>query len=459
MNYRLGFLYGVLVLLIFSALVKEQARNFRGLAKPSAVPIDFRVYYIAGTMVGTHSELYEVADGDPALKPYFVLFGVKSSSDSGTQAQHLAFPSAGPFLYPPLAALAMRPLTHFSPRLALFLWRCFSAFLTLVSVYFIVATFDLGNVWTSSVLALAGAFAFFPFVETIDLGQINALILACWAIGIYLAVHRKFTFSAFFFALGTLIKITPLLALGLFVIRRQWNWVLSYFAWLLLLLGLSVGFGGWHSHVTYVRKVLPALSCAAPITENKSLGGLIQSLAIGDVVVFDSENPKLLPLIPAACILATALGAILYVGILLFFYRWRKDQRALGAELAAIALLSLLISPIAWRHHYLLALIPLIFLWLPGTTSLRRWQLIPLAAATLVIGTPFADYAILYLHGAPRLLANGLEPLATMVLLGLGMPWVPLKPPVSGLSDSSQLGGRTQAELALRSNAEPVNPL
>lgn len=427
-NHKAGFTYCVLVLLIFSAMVKEQARNLRGVANPSAMPIDFPVYYVAGTMVGTGSQLYEVPSEDPALQPYFVLYDVKPSSDSGRQAQRLGFSSVSPFLYPPLAALAMKPLTHFSPRLALFLWRCGSGLLTLVSVYFIVATFARGNIWISYVLALAGAFAFFPFVETIALGQVNAVILACWAIGIYLAVRGKFASSAFFFALGTLVKITPVLALGVFVVRRQWKWVLSYFAWLLILTGLSVSFVGWRSHITYVRNVLPALSCGAPITENKSLAGLIQSLTIGDVVVFNSATPKVFPLNAAACIVAKVGGIVLYAGMLLYFYRWRKNQPALGSELAAIALLTLVVSPMAWRHHYLLALIPLILLWLPGTMPLNRRRLIALTAATLIIGTPFAEYAILYLHGTLRLLANGLEPLATLVVLGLGMPWAPPQP-------------------------------
>lgn len=425
-NYKAGFAYCVLVLLIFGALVKEQARNFRGQANPSGMPIDFPVYYVAGTMVGTGAELYEVPEGDSSLRPYFVLYNVEPSSDAGKWAQSLGFRAVSPFLYPPLAALAMRPLTYFSPRLAVFLWRCFSGLLTLVSVYFIVATFARGNIWVSYVLALAGAFAFFPFVETVDLGQINALILVCWAIGIYLAVHRKFSSSAFFFALGTLLKLTPVLAVGVFVIRRQWKWVLSYLAWLLILTGLSVSLVGWQAHVTYVRRVLPSLSSGVPITENKSLAGLIQSLALGDVVVLNSENPKVLPLNLAAGVVAKALGALLYGGMLLFFYRRHKDQAALGAELAAVALLTLVISPIAWRHHYLVALIPLVYLWLPGTIPLKRWQLIALSAATLIIGTPFVDYAIVILRGNWRLLANSLQPLATLVVLALGIPWAPV---------------------------------
>jgi hypothetical protein len=417
------FAYGLLVLLIFCAPLKEEARNFRGVDMPSAMPNDFPVYYVAGSLAATGRELYNVPQGDPALRPYFVLSNVPSSSDWARQAQGFGFHGASPFIYPPFAALIMRPLSFFSPRLSLFLWRCVSGLLTALSVYFILASFARTQIGLKFVLALAGAFSFFPLVETIDLGQANALILACWAIGIYLAVNNKFTLSALCFAVGTLIKINPVLAVGVFVIRRQWKWLAAYFIWLLILISISVGVSGWAAQMTYVRTVLPTLSCGAPIAENKSLAGLIQSLAIGNVVILDSSSPKLLPLIPAACHVAVGLSAVLYVGILFFFYRQRNSQEALVSELAAVALLSLLISPVSWRHHFLLALIPLIYLWLPETKLLKQWQLIALTAATLIIGTPFADYAARYLHGNLRLFLNGLQPVATMVLLGLGMPW------------------------------------
>jgi alpha-1,2-mannosyltransferase len=375
----------------------------------------------------TNTELYEAPTGETSLKPYFVLYSVAPSSESGRQAKQLGFHSVTPFIYPPFAALVMRPLTHFSPQVAILLWRCLSGFLVLVSVFLIVATFASGEMRPSFVMAVAGAFAFFPFVQTIGLGQINALILACWAVGIYQASRMRPVCSALFFAIGTLLKLSPVLALGVFVIRRQWKWVISYTLWLAILIGLSVWVCGWRSHVTYIRQVLPSLSCGAPIIENKSLAGLIQSVANGDVVILDSATPKVFPVRPAACALASVLGMILYAGMLLSFYRLHKSHEALGAELAAIALVSLLISPISWRHHFLLALIPLIYLWLPGTKLFRLWQLIALTAATLIIGTPFANYAVLHLHGLAQLFANALEAVAALAVLGLGIPWIPLR--------------------------------
>jgi hypothetical protein len=423
MNYKLTFVYILLALLIFSALIKDRVHRLRAESDSSAMPIDFPVYYVAGSLAHRGTELYFVPPHrDPAVLPYFVLLNVNSASDSGREAERLGFGAVCPFIYPPFAALVMRPLTAFSPRMALLYWRILVAVLTALSAYCIVATFSPRFAWRSSGLAIAGAFLFFPFVETIALGQASAIILACWAVGIYLASHRRFILSALFFAFGTLIKISPVLAIGVFVLKRQWKWVLAYAAWFLTLSSVSVSLLGWAPHLIYLRTVLPVLSCGIPVTWNKSLAGLIQSMTIGDVVGFGEF--RALPLVAGACVAAKALAAILYFGLLWFFHRRRGDQTVLGSELAAVALLSLLISPVSWRHHYLLALIPLIYLWLPET-RLKPWQLIVLTVATLIIGTPLIDYATYSVHGTARLLANALEPLATLIVLGLVMVTIP----------------------------------
>jgi hypothetical protein len=47
---------------------------------------------------------------------------------------------------------------------------------------------------------------------------------------------------------------------------------------------------------------------------------------------------------------------------------------------------------VSWRHHYLLTLIPVIYMWL---TVQEHWQdILVLAAATLAMGTVFPDYVI-----------------------------------------------------------------
>src|SRR5262249_25681425 len=56
-----------------------------------------------------------------------------------------------------------------------------------------------------------------------------------------------------------------------------------------------------------------------------------------------------------------------------------------------MALLSLLISPVSWRHHYLLALLPLIYMW---NIAEKKVDILFLAIAALSIGSVLPDYVI-----------------------------------------------------------------
>jgi hypothetical protein len=61
--------------------------------------------------------------------------------------------------------------------------------------------------------------------------------------------------------------------------------------------------------------------------------------------------------------LVKAGNFLIYCAVLLFF--WKKNERptAMVYELVTLALVTILISPVSWRHHYLLTLIPIIYLW------------------------------------------------------------------------------------------------
>ncbi len=90
--------------------------------------------------------------------------------------------------------------------------------------------------------------------------------------------------------------------------------------------------------------------------------------------------------------IVTGCNLIVYCGVLLYF--WRKNHRptAIVYELVTLALVTVLISPVSWRHHYILVLIPLIYMWV---RLARCWRdAIVLAATTLAMGAVFPDYVV-----------------------------------------------------------------
>jgi hypothetical protein len=71
---------------------------------------------------------------------------------------------------------------------------------------------------------------------------------------------------------------------------------------------------------------------------------------------------------------------------------------------------------VSWRHHYLLTLIPVIYLWVKLG---ERWRdILVLAAATLAMGTVFPDYLIAAsLNPALGLVLSSLIPVTSFLLL------------------------------------------
>jgi len=73
-----------------------------------------------------------------------------------------------------------------------------------------------------------------------------------------------------------------------------------------------------------------------------------------------------------------------------WFYRFRNQER-LVLHLMLLLLLSLAISPITWIHHYVIALLPFLYLWCKEREG-GNWLLL---ATVLVVGTNVAGYGLL----------------------------------------------------------------
>src|SRR5438132_10861273 len=84
---------------------------------------------------------------------------------------------------------------------------------------------------TLLICTLAG-FAFQPFTLTQEKGQFGALLLLTWSAGVLFANKKQDVLSALMLALATIAKLTPVLAIGVFLIRRRWKWLAAYTLWM-----------------------------------------------------------------------------------------------------------------------------------------------------------------------------------------------------------------------------------
>jgi hypothetical protein len=374
-------LSAVLLVVFCSAQLIQYARTTVTHSEPPGT--DFSAYYIAGKLVSktpaqSFYQLPLFADGRMNL-----LGAVPMSSPWQTAAVRYHLPVWAPYIYPPFCAVLMQPVAHLSFVSALFVWNMATTFLVIGAV---LISLSLGGVRIHDKLALmlgVGLFSYYPLIYSLILGQIGGFILFLLAAGVWLLSRNRIWASALCFALATLIKLTPVLAVPILIIHRRWKWLIAYVAWIISLLIFSVWQAGWTAHQQFFREVLPSISFGAPAYTNSSIIAYVQELFLR-YVPGPLSPPHTLPLYAGA--VSRWVASLVYSLMLVRAYLRRRDGD-LVRDLVIMALLGIVVSPVSWIHHYTIALLPFVYLWckMPDKGS-RTLLALFIAVATDIIG-------------------------------------------------------------------------
>jgi alpha-1,2-mannosyltransferase len=389
-------------LILTLAFPLEDIMRERSIARHGPPVVDFLAFYSAGRAArepGKHHLYDDVMEADQSH-----MWGGRGGV--GTT----------PFITPPFSAVLMQPLTVLSWMRAYMLWKYATVLMTALAVYLMLLVSSGPRVsMAATAIGVAAAFSFNPFQYTVFLGQLGGVILLAWALGIYLFARGRPVSSAFCLAFGTVVKVAPAIAVPLFVMRRQWRWLGAYFTWVLALTGFSVWRLGWQPHMDWLTRVYPVISCGVKHFYNRSLPGLILWTAPGQKWGLPG----------ALGWEVKALDIILAMAFFLWCWKKSRGPQGLVHELALAPLLYLLISPVSWTHHFILALVPLVYLWMKSQGArlgATVGEIAVLAVASLVFGVAAPTYlagglnnSILYLF------VIGLWVLATVALLCVGM--------------------------------------
>lgn len=271
-----------------------------------------------------------------------------------------------PFNYPPTSLLVLWPLGLLDFQTANLLWNILSTLAVLVSIWLICQVAGVRQKWYLPLVLLFTVF-FFPVKFNIGNGQINHFLLLFCSLALYLYQAKRPKLSAFFLATATAIKFAPAIFLLYFIIRRDWRYLRFFFAWLLILIGISIIFVPIDFQLVYWRDVLP-LSFTTGAKDwyyNQSLWGFLA---------------KALPASLAAFLFYPLALLILY----LTWWRGRKLPKI--RALAAVSCLYLLIHPIALQHYFGFATIPFILL-------LARRNFLPLFFAYLLLAIDIKNFS------------------------------------------------------------------
>jgi hypothetical protein len=404
------------ILIFFAAnQFASEWEMFRAAAHPTGSAVDFPHYYVAAKLAASaaakkHQFYYPMG----AYKSE-ALGRIPPDTEWNRVAHENGLGDTLHFSATPIVATLMSPLGRMPYQLAFMIWRILSDILFFFALWICLKLCHAFNPVTLLVCTLAG-FAFQPFALMQEKGQFGALLLFCWGLGALLAEKKRDFFSALMFAIATMVKLTPIFVVGLFLIRRRWKWLAAYTLWMGLLLGIGVWHLGLENHRLYLSKI-SALSCGTPGPYNYSLYGMMENIYYGNILNYDQLPPEL----PRGlCAINKLIGMAVYLTSLGFLYRKNRDGDFVW-DLSVLALIVLLIAPFTLRHYYVLEIFPLLFTWFylrAGKFSRPNWVLAAVIFATLVAATAYPDYLQNHLSIAPvRVFLVALLPLSSLTLL------------------------------------------
>ncbi len=260
------------------------------------------------------------------------------------------------FIYPPLAAVFYAPLTDMS-YVDAHRWLSTVNHLLFVGIglfaLVLLARRAPIHWWEVTGLVVAVGL-FYPLLRALELNQATVALTFVIGLALVLLEYGKERAAGIAFAFAILFKPHMILVLPLLAwhARRTIVWTLGTGVGLLV---LSLGYAGIDNHVDYVTEILPVVSRGYAFYPNHSWNGVLHRLGSeADIVNF-----ALAPASSFVRVGATVLALATYAGAVFYVRRWHSAGIPTAWVFAFGWLVTTLVSPVAWEHHYA----PAIFLF------------------------------------------------------------------------------------------------
>lgn len=345
---------------------------------------DFDVYYSGAILVheGLGSQLYAGADDgtDPQKKPAAIGTPIELAAHSQ------GITGVDYYLYPPLLADMLTPLTHVAVRAASHIWIAINLGLLLATATCLATLIEVPLASLQGGLLLLALFCFSPVVDCISYGQITIFLLFLWALATLLHAKGHSTWSGVAFALAAAIKLTPAIVLIPFIVWRNRKWTISFLTSFCAFGAATLYFNTSSTLILYFRRITPAMSRGIPQIPNLSIssGTQLMLAALRGIPIY--PDPTILP---AKIVLAAKIVSISLTLALLFLIARigrNLDKKNQIVILALLALASPLLSPVSWLHAYATAFIAFAVLWSEALRlqfSYRYLTLLTIASITI----------------------------------------------------------------------------
>jgi hypothetical protein len=266
----------------------------------------------------------------------------------GSEMERLGFRSDRPYIYFPLLAVVITPLTLLAPREAAATWFCFNLAILIGCTILMIRTLQ---IWkkqqTAAIGLLLACFTFYPAIFSVYVGQANCVLLLLLVLAWYLAKRGSDGLAGVMIAAASLVKIFPFCVALYFLWKGRHRLFLCTVGALAVLVGFSVCTVGLDAHLAYVRSVLPT-QFVKPLPLNQSLPAFfVRALPTGQIGS-----------LPAWQVLSLSAAALLLLGIVLLIPPGSRGRQLFDLELSLVVVSMLLVSTVSWVGTLTLLILP-----------------------------------------------------------------------------------------------------
>jgi len=374
------------------------------------------VYEAAAVLVHEHRSLLIYDQADTGVDPQERLASEQSVFSS--IGHRLGQDRIQLYVYPPLLADFLVPLTYVSAVTAGRLWIAINLMALFLSALLTISLLKIRWKSLGAVAIVVAFFADFPSISCIDWGQIAIVLCMLWALGIFCYARGWIFASAIVFGLATALKLTPILVIVPFLIWREWRWLATFLGMLLSCLGFVLLVNGPQCMWDFLFHVLPPMTNGVVLWSNRSLLASFEMLnvaSMGHTIEPGAYVTHTFVLAgKVACLLTGIAATVLAMRRRSFMTPYRRE-----VTLVLFAMLSVAISPVSWEHGYVVCLLTLSYLWVQAFRT--RVSMVFLAALTLgslEFSWFFVSYIVVHhVRGSAVGLASFITPVFAIVLV------------------------------------------
>ncbi len=256
-----------------------------------------------------------------------------------------------PYLYTPVLAELLIPLASKGYENFTIIWFIINVILAFFCVILASQLFERKENanYILNVFLLFFCLMSLPFRTTLILGQVNFLVLLMIIWSIVLYNKKKHFLSSFALAIAALIKSFPLIYLLYFLIIKDFKYIKKFILSILAVIISSIILWGPEIWVKYLSFLLNSFISSEKTPFYLHYLGYPNNFSLHTILVqfFESAN---LPIPKADLIYLIIAVCISIISVFVLF----KDKRNILRSFSLLSVTYLMISPICWRHHYIL---------------------------------------------------------------------------------------------------------